>query len=45
MHNCGSEVTMLKEQFKKALINLDKKILKSLDVSICLSQKRVIETS
>jgi len=32
-----SEVTMMKEQFKKILINLDGKIVKYLDISICLS--------
>ncbi|MFL0253289.1 hypothetical protein ACJDT4_23050 [Clostridium neuense] len=33
------EVTMLKEQFKRILINLDKKIVKYLDVSIVLYYK------
>ncbi|PJI07902.1 hypothetical protein CUB90_08495 [Clostridium sp. CT7] len=31
------EVTMLKERFKKILINLELKIIKYLDISICLS--------
>ncbi|MFL0252392.1 hypothetical protein ACJDT4_18440 [Clostridium neuense] len=32
-----SEVTMLKERFKKIIINLGSKIVKYLDISICLS--------
>jgi len=34
LHYRGSEVTMLKEQFKKILINLGEKIVKYLDISI-----------
>jgi len=31
LHHSGSEVTMLKEQFKKILINLGSKIIKYLE--------------
>ena len=34
LHHRGSELTMLKERFKKVLINLGKKITKYLDISI-----------
>ena len=37
LHYRGGEVTMLKERFKKILINLGLKIVKYLDISICLS--------
>ncbi|MFL0252024.1 hypothetical protein ACJDT4_16510 [Clostridium neuense] len=36
MYYRGSEVTMLKERFKKVLINLGSKIVKYLDISIVL---------
>jgi|GEM_PF-5425776 len=39
----GSEVTMLKEQFKKLLINLGKKIIEYLDISICLSNSELLK--
>ncbi|WP_157055795.1 hypothetical protein [Clostridium sp. DMHC 10] len=40
-----SEVAVIMEQFKKNPINLGEKIIKYLDISICLSVQRVIEIS
>ncbi|PJI08683.1 hypothetical protein CUB90_12770 [Clostridium sp. CT7] len=37
------EETMMKEQFKKILINLGKKIVKSLDISICLNASELLK--